>query len=61
MKLFTIENIGEKTTLEQEACVSVSSDQCVSDTMILPGCQTSDSASSAKFHHLALLVALVLH
>ena len=23
------------------------------------GCQTSDSASSSKFHHLALLVALV--
>ena len=32
--------------------------------MILPGCQTSDSASSSEFHHwplLALLVALVLH
>ena len=32
--------------------------------MILPGYQTSDSASSSKFHHLALLalfVALVLH
>ena len=29
--------------------------------MILPGYQSSDSASSSKFHHLALLVALVLH
>ena len=29
--------------------------------MILPGYQTSDSASSSKFHHLALLVALVSH
>ena len=32
--------------------------------MILPGYQTSDSASSSKFNHLALLallVALVLH
>ena len=28
-------------------------------SMILPGYQTSDSASSSKFHHLALLVALV--
>ena len=25
------------------------------------GCQTSDSASSSKFHHFALLVALVSH
>ena len=25
------------------------------------GCQTSDSASSSNFHHLALLVALVSH
>ena len=31
------------------------------NTMILPGCQTSDSASSSKFHHFALLTALVLH
>ena len=29
--------------------------------MILPGCQTSDSASGSKFHHWPLLVALVLH
>ena len=29
--------------------------------MILPGYQTSDSASSSKFHRLALLLALVLH
>ena len=28
--------------------------------MFLPGCQTSDSVSSLKFHQLALLVALVL-
>ena len=28
---------------------------------LLPGCQTSDSASSSKFHHLALLVVLVSH
>ena len=28
------------------------------NTMILPGCQTSDSASNSKFHHLAF-VALV--
>ena len=28
---------------------------------LLPGYQTSDSASSSKFHHLPLLVALVLH
>ena len=27
--------------------------------MILPGCQTSYSASSSKFHHLAFLMALV--
>ena len=27
--------------------------------MILPGYQTSDSASSSKFHHLDFLVALV--
>ena len=29
--------------------------------MILPGYQTSDSASSSKYHHLSLLVALVSH
>ena len=29
--------------------------------MILPGCQTSNSASSSKFHFLVLLVALVSH
>ena len=27
--------------------------------MILPGCQTSHSARSSKFHHLALVVAIV--
>ena len=38
--------------------------KCESDPMILPGCQTSNSASSTNFHHLALLallVALVSH
>ena len=30
------------------------------EPMMLPGYQTSDSTSSSKFHHLALLVALVL-
>ena len=29
--------------------------------MILQEYQTSDSASSLKFHHLALLLVLVLH
>ena len=29
--------------------------------MILLGCQTSDSASSSEFYHLALLVVLVSH
>ena len=29
--------------------------------MILPGCQDSDSASSSKIHHFALLMALVSH
>ena len=32
-----------------------------SEAIILPGYQTIDSASSSKFHHLALLVALVLY
>ena len=35
--------------------------QPVMMAMILPGYQNSDSASSSKFHHLALLVALVSH
>ena len=31
------------------------------NAMILPGYQTSDSASTSKFHHMALLVVLVSH
>jgi len=34
---------------------------CPTGPMILPGYQTSDSASSSKFHHVALLGALMSH
>ena len=39
---------------------SVSADTGMSP-MILPEYQTIDSASSSKFHHLAMLMALVSH
>ena len=53
-------NAGITNTIQHQVSVSYEHSTTVRQWSYL-GCQTSDSASSSKFHHLVMLVELVSH